>query len=207
MRLSMWSSLIVVLLAARSAHAETLKVGPAAAYTKIDDAMAVAKPGDVVEVEGDHTYPGTIMFRPEQSGTATAPITVRGILVNGHRPILTGIGAGQYDNMVVLLNANHFVLESFEIVGDRTLTNYCLVHKADDVRLSGAFVQLAKGKADTRNVSQSCRASGSVTFGEVPASGKKAKGNVDVTLTCDNVDGITSPIVIQGAFEDVPVKK
>lgn len=131
---------LFVALLSRAAGADTLQVGPGKTYTKIQDAAAAAKPGDVVEVQGDQTYQGTITFRSDQSGTADKPITVRGIIVNGKRPILTGIGGGQYDNMVVLLNSNHFVMESFEVVGDRTLTNYCLVHKADDVKLRDLVV-------------------------------------------------------------------
>ena len=134
------STCLFVALLSRTAAADTLKVGPGQTYKKIQDATAAAKPGDVVEVQGDQTYQGTITFRADQSGTAEKPITVRGIIVNGKRPILTGIGGGPYDNMVVLLNSNHFVMESFEVVGDRTLTNYCLVHKADDVKLRDLVV-------------------------------------------------------------------
>jgi hypothetical protein len=127
-------------LFARTAAADTLKVGPGLTYTAINDAVAAAKPGDVVEVQGDQTYHGMINFRSDNSGTADQPITVRGIIVNGKRPILTGIGTGQYDNIVVLMNANHFVLETFEVIGDRTDTNYCIVHKADDVKVRDVIV-------------------------------------------------------------------
>jgi len=42
--------------------------------------------------------------------------------------------------MVVLLNANNFVMESFEIVGDDNDTDYCLVHEADNVTLRDLVV-------------------------------------------------------------------
>lgn len=127
-------------LLASTAAAATLPVGPGAKYTTIDDAMAVVQPGDVVEVQGDQTYTGTIRFRPEHGGTAKQPVTVRGILVNGKRPLLRQVGPGEWDNMVVLLNANHFVLESFEVVGDSSDSNICIVNKADDVVLRDLVV-------------------------------------------------------------------
>jgi hypothetical protein len=117
------------------AQAATLSVGPGATYPTIAAAMAKAKPGDVVEVQGGQTYKGTFNFRPEQGGMPGKPITVRGLPVNGQRPILTGVGPGQWDNMVVLLNANHFVMESFEVAGDSSTEHGCVVNKADDVVL------------------------------------------------------------------------
>lgn len=120
------------------ASAATLSVGPGAKYTKIADAVADAKPGDVVEVQGDATYAGTILLK--NGGTPGNPITVRGIPVNGKRPVLKGIGPGKWDNMVVLLNGNHFVFESFEVVGAGNSTDYCIVHKADDVLLRDLVV-------------------------------------------------------------------
>jgi MYXO-CTERM domain-containing protein len=139
-RVSTWSSALLVALWASSAGAATLKVGSAQKYKTIQDAMAMVKPGDIVEVDGDQTFTGTITFRPEQGGTADAPVTVRGVPVNGHRPVLMGVGPGMWDNMVVLLNANHFVFESFEIVGDGGDSNDCIFHKADDVVLRDLVV-------------------------------------------------------------------
>jgi MYXO-CTERM domain-containing protein len=120
---------------AGGAEAATLSVGPGATYATIPAAMAKAKPGDIVEVQGGQTYRGTITFRPEQGGMPGKPITVRGIPVNGQRPILTGVGTGEWDTMVVLLNANHFVMESFEVAGDGTTDHECVINKADDVLL------------------------------------------------------------------------
>ncbi len=131
---------IASVLCVSAAGAATYKVGPDAKYTTIDDAMAMVRPGDVVEVEGDQTYTGTITFRPENSGTAEAPVTVRGILVNGKRPRITGAGPGEWDVMLVLINANHFVFESFEIDGDGNEDNSGIVNKADDVILRDLVV-------------------------------------------------------------------
>ena len=122
-----------VALSAGSARAETYKVGPNEAYATIQDTLDLLMPGDVVEVTGGQTYPGDLWFREDQSGTPDMPVTVRGIPVDGQRPILSGVGSEQYHDMVVLLNASHFVFEGFEIAGDGDPEHQGLVHKADGV--------------------------------------------------------------------------
>jgi MYXO-CTERM domain-containing protein len=132
--------LILTTLCTVTAKAGTLSVGPGMTYTTIMDAWKASKPGDVIEVQGGQTYTGTFLLDPDHSGTKDAPITMRGIKVNGARPILKGIGPGQYDNMVVFLNASYFTMESFEIVGNDNDTDYCLVHAADQVTLRDLVV-------------------------------------------------------------------
>lgn len=121
-----------------SARAATLTVGNGATYATIASAMANVQPGDVVEVRGDQSYQGTITFRPEYGGEPNRPVTVRGVPVNGHLPILQGVGTGQWDSMVVLLNASHFVFEGFEVVGAADQEG--IVHKADDVVVRNVVV-------------------------------------------------------------------
>lgn len=79
--------------------------------------------------------------------------------------------------------------------------------KVEGSGMSALFVQLAKGKGDVQNVSNSCSATGTVTFADVPKPGKTAKGTVDVTITCRDVPALSAPIVVKGSFADVPVKK
>jgi hypothetical protein len=122
-------------LQAAPAAADTLSVGPGKPYKGIADAMPNAHPGDVIEVQGGNTYPGMIWLRDDQGGTKDKPVTIRGIKADGKRPVLSGVGSGQYENIILLLNANHVVMESFEVIGDGSDTNYCVVHKADDVTL------------------------------------------------------------------------
>ncbi len=50
----------------------------------------MVKPGDVVEVDGDATYPGGVWFKPGVSGTAAQKVMIRGMKVNGKRPIISG---------------------------------------------------------------------------------------------------------------------
>ena len=74
---------ILLLLAPASALAATYEVGPGKPYAALQEVLDKLGPGDVVEVQGDQTYAGDVWFRPENGGTADAPVTVRGILVNG----------------------------------------------------------------------------------------------------------------------------
>jgi hypothetical protein len=66
------------------------------------------KPGDVVEVAGDATYPGDVTLT--KSGTAEHPITIRGLRRNGRRPVISGGGIG-----VHFAEANYYVFEGFEV--------------------------------------------------------------------------------------------
>lgn len=75
-------------VAATPASAAMYQVGPGRTYTTLQQVAAMLNPGDVVEVDGNATYPGDIVFtRP---GTPAQPITVGGIRVNGQRPVLSG---------------------------------------------------------------------------------------------------------------------
>ena len=134
MRASLCSVAAVLAVWQGVVRADTLKVGQGLQYATIEEALSNTMPGDVVEVQGGQTYKGTINLREGYGGTADKPVTVRGIPVNGMRPVLSGVGTG-YNNMVLLLNANHFVMESFEVIGDASDSSYCIVHKADDVTL------------------------------------------------------------------------
>lgn len=125
---------------ARSVAAKTLEVGPGKPYPSVQDTLKLIQPGDVVEVQGDHTYAGDVWFREAQAGKPGAPVTVRGVKVNGKRPVLKGVGTQQYHDMVVLLNASHFVFEGFEIEGDGNPDHSGIVHKANDVTLRDVVV-------------------------------------------------------------------
>jgi MYXO-CTERM domain-containing protein len=120
---------------AAPAAADTLSVGPGQMYAGIVDAIQDAHPGDVIEVQGGNTYPGMIWLREDYGGTKDKPITIRGIKVDGKRPVLSGVGKGEYENIILLLNANHVVMESFEVIGDGGDSNYCVLNKADDIIL------------------------------------------------------------------------
>ena len=128
-------SFLMVSLPGAFARAETYTVGPGLQYETIQDTLDLLGPGDIVEVMGDHTYPGDLWFREDQAGAPGMPVTIRGIRVNGRRPVIEGVGTEQWHDMIVLFNASHFVFEGFEINGDGNHDHQGLVHKADDVVL------------------------------------------------------------------------
>ena len=143
MRLRLCTSLplaCLLLLLPGVALAKTYEVGPGKEYATVQDVLPMIAPGDVVEVQGDHTYPGDLMFREEHGGTKEAPVTVRGIRVNGKRPIIEGVGSEQWHNFIVQFSANNFVFEGFEIVGDYNPDHWGLIHKADNVTLRDLLV-------------------------------------------------------------------
>ena len=98
--------------------AETYRVGPSRAFQTLQAVVQLLDPGDVVEVDGDHTYSGGIAF--VRAGTAEQKIVIRGIEVNGNRPVLSG-----GTNTVAFTTpwpysgpgADHYILEGFEVTG------------------------------------------------------------------------------------------
>src|SRR5262245_1302438 len=79
---------LLLSLAADFARATVYQVGPTRTYTTLQSVANRLAPGDVVEVDGDATYPGGVTF--DKDGTAGNPITIRGLRVNGNRPIVSG---------------------------------------------------------------------------------------------------------------------
>ena len=110
------------------ADAKTYQVGPGKEYAEPSEVADLLVAGDVVEIDGDHTY-GPVEF--DAGGADGAPVTVRGVAVNGKLPVIDG---GDY---TVILHGNHFVLESVEVTGG---TLVCLLHKADDVTVRSVRV-------------------------------------------------------------------
>ncbi len=103
-----------------AAAAETYHVGPNRPYTTLGQVASLLAPGDVVEVDGDATYASVRFTKP---GTAQAPITIRGLRVNGKRPV---VSSGTYTVHFEL--SNHYVFEGFEVTGG---TSRCVqVHAA-----------------------------------------------------------------------------
>jgi hypothetical protein len=104
-------------------------VGPDRTYKTITQVAPLLEPGDLVLVDGGHVYAGAIMF--SVPGTAGAPITIRGVRVNGSRPVIEG------GRDVVEFNMNHYVFEGFEIQGAGFRG---LFHHADDITIRDCVV-------------------------------------------------------------------
>ncbi|HEU4412579.1 MAG TPA: hypothetical protein VFS43_45470 [Polyangiaceae bacterium] len=110
------------------AGAATYKVGPGERYAQPEEVADLLAPGDVVELAGGQTY-RPVHFR--ESGTAAAKITIRGVMVDGKRPVLAG---GEY---TAIFDGDHYVAENLEITGG---SETCLIHKGDDLTVRNALV-------------------------------------------------------------------
>jgi chitodextrinase len=104
-------------------------VGPARTYASIGQVQALLKPGDVVLVDGNTVYAGGVTF--SRAGTPEAPITIRGVKVNGLPPVIEG----GYN--VVEFNQSNYVFEGFEIRGASFRGLY---HHADNVVIRDCVV-------------------------------------------------------------------
>lgn len=105
----------LALLAAR-ASAATYQVGPSRTHKTLGAVASLVNPGDVVEVDGDATYPAVNFTR---NGTSASPITIRGIRVAGKRPVLSG------GTNTIELAGDYYVLEGFDITGG---SSRCVFH-------------------------------------------------------------------------------
>ena len=124
------TALFIVTFCCSSAFAVTYQVGPSRTYQKLQDVAALLNPGDLVEVDGNATYPGDLIFtRP---GTIVNKITIRGLRVNGLRPVLSG-----GTNTVEFRLSDHYVFEGFDVTGGSFRGIY---HHADDITIRDTVV-------------------------------------------------------------------
>jgi hypothetical protein len=132
-----FSLAVMVVSAGCAENAPTYRVGPGRAYTTLQDLVSLLNPGDIVEVDGNATYPGNLTFvRP---GTAANPIVIRGIRVSGKRPILSGgTNTVHFRTDTIGSGADHYVFEGFEVTGG---TSRCIFHQSDDLTLRDVVVR------------------------------------------------------------------
>ncbi len=130
------------------ASAATYQVGPSASYADIQALMndVTLAAGDVVEIEGDHLYPGDLWLREEAQGEPGNPITFRGVRKNGNRPQIQGVGTEQWHDMVVFLAGNHMVFEGFEVIGDQDTAHTCIITQGDDIVVRDVWVHGCAGQ-------------------------------------------------------------
>lgn len=117
--------------AADCARAATYQVGPARVHKKLQDVAPLLAPGDLVEVDGGATYPGDVVFTAP--GTPANRITIRGLRVNGQRPVLSG-----GTNTVEFRLSNHYVFEGFDVTGGSFRGIY---HHAHDITVRDTVVR------------------------------------------------------------------
>jgi hypothetical protein len=111
------------------ATANTYLVGPTRPYLNLNAVAGLLIPGDLVLVDGNQTYPSALLTH---SGNPGQPITIRGVRVNGNRPILSG------GNNTIEVQSNWTVVEGFEFTGG---TSRCFYHHADHVTLRDSLVR------------------------------------------------------------------
>jgi hypothetical protein len=125
-------------LGAVPVHGASYQVGPGRTYTSLQQVAGLLGPGDLVQVDGDVTYAGGVVFT--RAGSSAQPITIRGLRVNGNRPVLSG-GV----NTVAFTTpwpysgpgADHYVLEGFDVTGG---TSRCIYHQASDLVIRDVVV-------------------------------------------------------------------
>ncbi|HRD77400.1 MAG TPA: hypothetical protein PK264_15950, partial [Hyphomicrobiaceae bacterium] len=123
------------LAAGGNAGAASYAVGPSRPYPTLQALLAgvTLQPGDLVEVDGNATYAGGVILR--DSGSAALPVTIRGLRVNGQRPILSG-----GSNTIEFRQSNHVVFEGFEVTGG---TSRCVFVPAAFITLRDLLVRRA----------------------------------------------------------------
>lgn len=122
-------ALVLTLLHVTTAYASTYQVGPTRNHTQLEQFEEALAPGDVVEIDGDTTYTGDVWL--EAYGTEAAPVIIRGITVNGKRPVISG---GDY---TLMLKGGHYIVENVEITGGAEV---CLFQKAENLVLRNSLV-------------------------------------------------------------------
>jgi hypothetical protein len=103
-------TLFVIVCCGSTAYSVTYQVGPTRTYTNLQAVAPLLNPGDLVEVDGNATYPGDLIFN--RPGTSVNKITIRGIRVNGLRPVISG-----GTNTVEFRLSDHYVFEGFDVTG------------------------------------------------------------------------------------------
>jgi hypothetical protein len=115
-------------------HAATYQVGPTRVYHTLNALFAAIDlgPDDVVEVDGNATYAGGVVVPEEASGSAGHPLVIRGVRVNGHRPLIAG-----GTNTVEFRQSDHLVFEGFEVSGG---SSRCILQGAHDVTVRDSVI-------------------------------------------------------------------
>jgi hypothetical protein len=127
---SLMLTLIIIACFSGGAYATTYQVGPTRPFANLQAVAPILAPGDIVEVDGNVTYPGDLIFR--NPGTDTNKITIRGLRVSGIRPIISG-----GTNTVEFRLSDHYVFEGFDVTGG---SFRCIYHHAHDITLRDSVV-------------------------------------------------------------------
>ncbi len=130
---------LLPLFAAAPAFAATYQVGPARTYTTLNQLFAAVNlgGGDIVEVDGNVTYPGGVVVPAADGGSSGNPVVIRGIRVNGQRPRIDGS-----TNTVEFRQSNYVVFEGFEVTGG---SSRCILQGAHEVTVRDSVIHDCAG--------------------------------------------------------------
>jgi hypothetical protein len=121
------------LAAAPALAGNVYDVGPGQPFANLQAVQGLLGPGDLVLLQGNATYPGGVLF--QNHGTPAEKVTIRGVRVNGLRPVVSGGADG------IKLDADHYVVESIEVTGNASLpTNRCLFLQGNDITVRDTAV-------------------------------------------------------------------
>lgn len=137
----------LLLAAATTAHAADLTVGPGKAFSRIEDAMAAAQPGDVILV---HPLPDGKAYERAAIYVTKPRLTFRGMAPKGERVKIDGkgfaySGSGSTPRAIFQFNkgADGGVLEGFELTGAHNASHNgagVRINQASDVTVRGCRV-------------------------------------------------------------------
>jgi hypothetical protein len=131
--------LLPMLLLAGPAGAATYQVGPTRPFTSLNQLFAAVNlgGGDIVEVDGNATYAGGVIVPEADGGSPGNPVVIRGLRVNGLRPLIQGGG-----NTVEFRQSNYLVFEGFEVAGG---TARCILQGAHEVTVRDSVIHDCAG--------------------------------------------------------------
>ncbi len=125
---------LILALASLPVHAATYRVGPSRPYTTLGALLAAVDlaGGDIVEVDGNATYPGNVVIDEDDGGSPGNPVVFRGLRVAGQRPHIQG-----GTNTVEFRQSDHVVFEGFEVTGG---SSRCILQGAHDVTVRDSVI-------------------------------------------------------------------
>ena len=146
-RLLVWQAAIMVAMALLPGNSlaaspnQSYEVGPGRTYARLSDLVSadVLGPGDTVLVypNGTASYNDTVIF--DTHGTADRRITIRGVRVNGQRPILSS-----NNNYGIVFKGDHYIFEGFEVTG-AVGNQYVIIHRADHILIRDTLIRDCPG--------------------------------------------------------------
>lgn len=116
--------ILFALAHAGAASAATYQVGPQRPFATLQALLGAVTlgPGDLVEVDGNQSYPGGVVVTSR--GTPEAPIVIRGIPVGGQMPRLSGS-----TNTVEFRGARDVVMDGFDVTGGSSRCVFNVGHR------------------------------------------------------------------------------